>query len=106
MSITAEAIFSVVVIILGALSEIPAFKEWWDGFKYQNWVLAGACVAVAGAFLGACHVGIAVGNCTAPVGWDDVWLAVQAVMAAIGLFTFGRAVTQRGARAVRAWLAR
>ncbi len=63
-------------------------------------------VVVAGAFLGLCHFGVTVGNCAAPVGWDDVYRALVALMAAIGLFTFGRQVAGRGSARVRAWRAR
>jgi hypothetical protein len=63
---------------------------------------------IALVFLGACHYGMAVENCTAPIDGDDVKAAILAVLAALGLFEAARLFVRGGllpvARRVRAAL--
>lgn len=100
-----QAIFNVLIILLGALSELlPSFKDWWDNSEWRDFIFLGACLALAGVFLGICAVGVAVENCTLPIGWDDVGAAVGAAFDALGLFLAARLFVRGGlygARRVR-----
>jgi len=65
-----------------------------------------ACVVLAVALLFACHFGVAVENCAAPVDAGDIVTALEAVALAFGLFQGARLFVRGGAYRVRAWLAR
>ena len=109
LDLSGQAIFNIIVVLLAAVTELwPTVGDWWDGLgKKREPILMGACVFVAGAFLLACHLGVAVENCTAPAEWDDAWVAIQAALTAYGLFHAAQWFVRGGlygARRVRAAL--
>lgn len=99
-----QAIFNVVVAVLAGLLQLwPWFRDWWDGFEYRDMVVLAACALVAGGFLAACALGMAMSNCSRPIGLDDIWHAILAAGAAFALWhaaqTFRRAGYQSKALA-------
>jgi hypothetical protein len=107
LKLSGQAIFNILISILGALVELwPAFGNWWNENRWRDLYFLGACIVLATAVLVACHFGVAVENCAAPVEANEIAAGFEAVAIAYGLYNAARMFVRGGLYSVRRLLAR